>query len=135
MSKEKGFLAYYNLLLMIVILASLTTITIRNVSVQYLYNAYFSDCYCRSLIENIGHRLLEELNDKKPKRSTYHEYFFNANAYIGGGCNLIDKNSNKYCISILLNQAVLYKRGYGLLIYCSVVDDKIVIEEWRGKHG
>ena len=62
MNKEKGFLAYYNLLIMIVILASLTTITIRNLSVKYYYNAYFHDCYTRSLIENVGYKVLNELH-------------------------------------------------------------------------
>lgn len=135
MNKEKGFLAYYNLLIMIVILASLTTITIRNLSVKYYYNAYFHDCYTRSLIENIGYKVLNELKNHENYSFSVNEKITDNDIYISGSSSIVNKKQKKYKVSVRVDYFVLYRWGYTLTINCSLVDDKVVIEDWGGKYG
>lgn len=134
MSNEKGFLAYYNLLIMIVVLASLTTITIRNLSVKYYYNVYFHDCYTRSLMENLGYKNLDDIKNHKNYSFSIDEKITDNDIYINGSTSIIDKKLKKYRVRVSVNYFVLYRAGYILTINCSLVDNRVVIEDWGGNY-
>ena len=79
--------------------------------------------------------VLNELKNHENYSFSVNEKITDNDIYISGSSSIVNKKQKKYKVSVRVDYFVLYRWGYTLTINCSLVDDKVVIEDWGGKYG
>ncbi len=136
MSKEKGFLAYYNMLILIVVLACITTSTLRHASVVQLDNRnVFSVAYSPK-IESRFYESLKIIKKNRHAGSIIAHYKY-CNGYITIFSNLSEVIKDK---EIYIMNTELYQQNHRYDSYClsltfTIIDEKKIIKGWEFKYG
>lgn len=127
MNKEKGFLAYYNLLIMMIVLASMTTIILSNVSYKNYNSMYLYDAHMYSHMESFAYEMIAKLKDMNIRASTSESKKVMGYTYMIAFIDIIDKINKEYSLSIMSTYKMLYVNGFNLKLVCRIVDDKVIV--------